>query len=301
MYRRGRDPTDNQYSLQIYKCKFVQNHAKSDGGAIFISINGETSPHRPINIYDNIFISNKAEEKDNQSGTSKEEEEEHGGAIYYSFASSGTIAQGSKSLRVNKCRFEENKVSHEGGCLYISITKDQPTNSIEITECHFYNNKAENSVESSQGEASLGSGSDIYYNFESTDTSSSSAGTNDEASLLVYKCYFSGSEAISEGGNIRISILKGEPLKSIEIKNCTFKGNKASKGGSISYNYESNPQQGTINDNIYALHITDCKFNSNTATVKGSSIFLSISSNAPNNAIKIAKNRWLNILINKKP
>lgn len=106
----------------------------------------------------------------------------------------------------------------------------EPLKPIEINSCDFNTNKALSDFESPTSD---GYGSDIYYSYNTSSTSSSKKILETNPSLLVIDCDFSNGFANVSGGSIYLSVQDVEATRPIEITKCTFKESSSLEGGAV--------------------------------------------------------------------
>lgn len=244
--------------MYINDCKFKKNLGYTNGGAICIEIT-KSKPHKPIEINNCEFTENKAEHRDKQSGT-QFEEEERGGAIYFSFNSNDDE---NFIFHITDCQFTRNVVTYYGGAVFLSLTKDHKSLQMEINNCKFTGNKANNGIENEDkyDSGNHGSGSDIFYIIKSDSTADTTAISN-KPSLIIDQCSFAGSEALENGGSIDLDIQNDKIPRSIEIKESSFNDNTAINGGAIMISTQSQ-------ESVNSIEINNCTFNNNKVEFGG--------------------------------
>lgn len=270
---------NNIYSLYFLDCRFYYNMGYSNGGSIFVSLIGREHS-RPNQLENCIFYYSFANQQDGDNLGTKPELPETGGAIYYSTSYSTLLSSSNNcDLNIVNCDFHSCQTTFTGGAITIVITNKDPSRSIEINRCTFTGNVA---AEACFDDA-CSSGADVYFEYDSESPSEFTDGNI----LRINDCYSEKSNSKNYGSSISISILKGEPSKSIEINNCVFKSCRASQtGGCIYYNYLTSTSSltGTL---IHSLYVVDCKFTSCVTGEKGGAIAINIANQEPSNPIEI--------------
>lgn len=205
--------------FRINDCYFIANVVSYLGGAIYILIAEKSS--KSVEIVNTIFYKNTAK----FDTFSFIEHSGYGGDIYYIFNSSSIeqINDNKNSLSIFNCEFTNSYAKFKGGNIFLSIQNGDPLGNIEIKNCFFKSNIAENGVS-------------IYYQYESIE-SINPINENIHA-LRVIDCSFNDNEASSNGGSIYLNVKNGKPSKNIELNRCTFTNCTAIKGvGAIYLNF----------------------------------------------------------------
>ncbi|KAK8834389.1 hypothetical protein M9Y10_019119 [Tritrichomonas musculus] len=286
------ESTETGRLFEIKKCCFNDNWVQTDGyednnygGAIYID-----AKFSSVLIEDSLFGN------DNMAG--------NGAAICYVTNSTSTTSSKALledeymySLRINYCHFNKNWGQGDGGAIFISLTNGEPSKPIEIIDCFFNENRADESdYNSTFDELFLPeSGGSIYFYYKPSTTPSESFG------FSVNNCQFIKNTCGSKGGAICIILKNNEPAKPIEINHCIFDGNKAHSeyqgqqpdgyGGSIYYSYTtaSESSSKTLLATNPSLHIIDCTFSNGFANVTGGSVSIFVNNVQTTRPIEITK------------
>lgn len=298
------EEAETNYALFISNCTFYQNSGDTHGGGVYIKLtNAELS--KPIEICSCVFHGNTANDQDSND-PEVYDTEENGGAIYYEYNSASSLDTNQEisfTFRVTDSIFNQNSASSRGAGIYILITNIEPAKPIEINHCFFDGNKARYSRDFVT-DYSYGSGSCIFYDFNSALTSTAATGSH---SLYVSNCDFSNNLALVDGGSISILIQNGEPSKPIEITQCTFTSNTAKcdkefegapedlgSGGDIMYTYKSSSVLSIDPNSNPSLNINNCVFTNSNAYIKAGSLYFYIQSGEPKRSIELSTNVFQN-------
>lgn len=275
-------------TFEIKDCKFSSNKCFRDlkddvfGGAICI-----------VTI-ENTFEISGCEFESNEAG--------EGGAIYFgtfhsNSYSSRVLLEDDYALSVSDCTFKKNKAYGKGAAVCVMIKDKKPIYSIEVTNCEFSENRAEESEWSGIEEELPENGGAIYLGFNISVAGKFKVG------FRCFDCTFSRNVASSKGGAICISIDNKEQLNYIEISHCTFKQNLASTniiteikcfGSDICYTHDSLSSQSERSSNVLletspAFQVSDCTFSDSLSKDRGGSIYLSASNEQAAQSIEFIK------------
>lgn len=311
--------SDTTSPIKIYHSDFC--HCKcSNGGAIYLE-SSETS--RLFDVKNCFFSSNsygKYNEKDISKGGSifinsglasyqisdclfEYNSCGEGAAIYFISNTTHASLMHSKSdeydfaLKIVECKFSYNRGFTNGGAIFITICNDELVKPIEISQCIFVDNRAD---EKDYQDADLPeNGGAIYY----ADDSISKEEVVSDAFRII-ECSFVANIVSYFGGAIYILINSDDSTKTVEIINTKFHRNTAKfeayssvhpsgYGGSIYYLFNSTSSETrklSIKENENrqdTLLISNCEFTSNLAKFDAGCIFVSVQSGDPSGNIEI--------------
>ncbi len=247
-------------TLTINNTRFVNNGAKTRGGAIYLSNSNEEYTTRIVNVSNSSFEGNKSTV---------------GGAVAV-FSSSADFEEGG-ILKIDNCEFAGNKAinltdketetSVFGGVIYNSRR-----GSVAVTNSVFRENTAEYE------------GGVIYAAGESKTTVTGSAFTNNSttnekgrggvlsvhsASLEFDDVTFTGNSANSNGGAFLISYTTASTVNSsVKVNNSVFNDNTSGANGGAIYATEH-----VVEDDKVVFTIKNTDFNRNTSAEYGGAVY----------------------------
>ena len=164
--------------------------------------------------------------------------------LYFNVASIG------HNVSVSRCRFMENFV-HSGSTFLIVFDSTSQLNSIHISKCQLIAN------------VNLYGAVGVHY-WRQTH------GNN----VSIRDSIFSDNSAILEGGGIFAIFLSQSVSNFLEVDNCMFKNNTATKGAAI--HLFNSPMWFThevdIRDKLVSVNISNCLFTNNTALIDKSNV-----------------------------
>ena len=246
----------------IRNCRFMQNYASEWGGAFF-----QAALVGPVLRIENcVFEHNQGKEggaihldfaefEVDSTEFRNNASQARGGAIFASNFQTGTF---------HACHFLENTSSTSGGALWGGNTTGIDSISIEINDCTFQNNSAQDEGGGCYIRLYLGGDQFTAQNCLFSNNESGVGGgirlasavyTN--GSFLIDSCQFIQNQALSGEGGGLFSLLSGGP--EITLTHSEFIENAAEFGGGGATIYGSNP------GGIKMATISDCLFQSNSA------------------------------------
>ena len=243
----------------VLDCRFENNTATGDGGAIHWKNRGE-APSVNLNlILGCSFVNNTANYNyggggavyfDGEKYTAtvedcnfKDNSAPNGGAVYF--------LEGYDTATVSNCNFTNNTADY-GGVVYFHSTGN-------VTNCNFTKNSA-----SSRGGAVFfyqGTGSMTNCNFTNNTANYGGSVYFYQGTGSMTNCNFTNNTATYEGGAIRFS-------GSDTVTNCNFADNTAYLGGAVFF--------------LNTGNVTNCNFTNNTATMYGGAVYFSSNGDVTN-------------------
>ena len=240
----------------VLDCRFENNTATGDGGAIYWENRGE-SPHINLNIIRGCSFVNNTSNQFNHCG----------GAIYF---------QGEKyTATVEDCNFKGNSAPR-GGAIYFSGSYDTAT----VTNCNFINNSAR------YGGAIEFNGTGTVSNCNFTGNTANFGGAVCMYSGSVENCNFTGNNAYY-GGAVYFA-------DTGEVSNCNFTGNTATDyGGAVYFESTGEVSNCTFAGNTVSVdggavyfestgNVSNCTFAGNNASIDGGTVFFESTGNVSN-------------------
>ena len=271
----GSNPEDKGAGLYVFdgdlivnNCKFMNNIANDDGGAVYL-LNGVGSP-----VFSNCTFTG------NQTASGNDH---RGGAIYFD---DGDV------LTISGCHFDNNTAGDEGGA--ISSWGESGGMRMDVSDSQFYDNVSQRGA--GVFLRTWENGVHVFSNCVFNGNSATNAGdrrggavyTEESWGIEFYSCSFTNNQADQHGGAVFVHGRTGA-AGDYKFIGCGFTNNNAATedGGAIRFGNNFNTEPITISncsfvangcgdgggdnggaifaDDVHKVTVVDCLFSNNTA------------------------------------
>ncbi|MDO5860651.1 hypothetical protein [Methanobrevibacter sp.] len=252
-------------SVVIDNCVFQKNHAYGAGGALGADYNSTVA--KSTTVKNCKFSSNVA----NRAG--------------------GALALYGKNTKITNCSFTLNRVDDTygvdcyGGAIQLGMDEDDYKG--YVTDCTFRSNSVNSKVGHTHGGAGCIRNGVVYKGCKFINNSADEGGAlTYHASGTIKDCTFSSNTAKEFGGALSTGLILQHSMV-LNIVNCTFKNNNAPLGGAAQlngrnieiddcnfYNNHASKNGGAINTDALTVVVKDSSFKGNIAEKDGGAVFI---------------------------